>query len=378
MHLIRANLRTIVLMALMLLPAVSCQNQPAEEKQNRISLNIVALLPLTGDLAFLGDPGKNAIELVKENIEKSFPNLNFIYSLIDSKGSAKEAVSAAKKAVEIDHVKILLTTLTSPSLAVRDSLRGEAILQLAVAIHPDLPIAGSSLIRFCYSGKQEAETLLKAIEGSKEPIGLVVSSDASTDYQVKNLIMPGLGNSGIKVLYTEWFAVGQKDFSNLRALQAKHKAKRILLLGYGSDFYRVLEVLSQTRTMPQMTIYGGIGFAEMGSLSPAFEEANFHLIVPAFALGLSGDRGMNFREQYKKKYGKEPGYDAAFTYDAILILAQVANEIRSTEPARIKQNILGKTFSGVTGELRFQPSGELISPIYEATYKSGGLVPINE
>jgi branched-chain amino acid transport system substrate-binding protein len=114
---------------------------------------------------------------------------------------------------------------------------------------------------------------------------------------------------------------------------------------------------------------------ELAMLAVQFERASYHLTVPAFALGLSGERGRNFKKEYQARFRKEPSYDAAYTYDAILILSQVVSEIKSSEPSKIKQAILGRTFSGVTGELVFEPSGEVVSPIYIATYKNGILIP---
>ncbi|HBR21582.1 MAG TPA: hypothetical protein DD713_03295 [Nitrospiraceae bacterium] len=342
-------------------------------KEDKAQFTATAILPLTGDLSFLGDPGKNALELAKKDLDKK-GEVVFTYSLVDSKAEAKEAVTEAIKAVDIDNRKILITTLTGPSLSVRDSMKGKNILVAAIAIHPDLPQEGSPLIRFCYSGKQEADILVDKIGQSKEPVGLIVSTDASTDYQVKNIIIPEFKRRGIEIKFVEWFQVGQKDFKNLVALQLKNKVKRILLLGYGSDFPRVLEALLNTGTLPQLTIYGGIGFVEIGQLKTEFSKAKYVITAPAFVLGLSGEEGKKFREEYKGSFGKEPSYDAAYTYDAVMILAKIIKETKSADPNTIRNAILKKKFSGVTGELRFDNKGESTSTIYLSTFKEGLLV----
>ena len=350
---------------------MGCNNKIT--KENKMQLSLTAILPLTGELSFLGDPGKNALELARREIVED-GEIYFDYALVDSKAGAKEAVTAAIKAVEIEKRNILLTTLTAPSMAVRDALVNKHVLQCAVAIHPNLPEAKSPLIRFCYSGKQEADMLLKTISEGKEPIGLVVSSDASTDYQVKKMIVPELRKKGIDIRFIEWFHVGQKDFKNLVALQAQYKVTRILLLGYGSDFPGILEALHTTGTMSNLTIYGGIGFVELGKLKPEFSEAQYFITAPAFVLALSGEKGIKFKEKYIKTFNKEPSYDAAYTYDCVIMLSKIVKEINSTDAKKIKEAILEKKFFGVTGELQFDEKGECASSIYISTFRNGNLV----
>lgn len=360
-----------ILFFIIFLNNMSCNSRI--ENGKTIQLNLTAILPLTGELSFLGDPGKNALELAKNEINAD-GNVVFNYTLVDSKAGAKEAVTEAIKAVEIEKSNILLTTLTAPSMAVRDSLRNKDILLCAIAIHPKLPEVGSPLVRFCYSGKQEADMLLKVISEGKEAIGLVVSNDASTDYQVKQIIVPELKKNGIDIKFVEWFHVGQKDFKNLIAIQTKYNVKRILLLGYGSDFSGILEALYTTGTMSNLTIYGGIGFVELGELKPEYNKAQYFITVPAFAVALSGEKGIRFKEKYKNIFNKEPSYDAAFTYDCVTILSKIVKERNTTYPKEIKEAILGKKFLGVTGELQFDEKGECASKIYLATFRKGILV----
>jgi hypothetical protein len=53
---------------------------------------------------------------------------------------------------------------------------------------------------------------------------------------------------------------------------------------------RVLEKLLNTKTLPQLTIYGGIGFVEIGQLKPEFSKAKYILAAPAFVLDLSAEK----------------------------------------------------------------------------------------
>jgi branched-chain amino acid transport system substrate-binding protein len=79
-----------------------------KEKEPKV-YKIGAILPLTGNLAILGEPEKNGMSLAEEIINQqggiNGRPIKIIFE--DSKGQPKEAVSIANKFINIDGIKII-------------------------------------------------------------------------------------------------------------------------------------------------------------------------------------------------------------------------------------------------------------------------------
>lgn len=83
----------------------------------QVETTIGAILPLTGDGAFWGENPKKGIQLALEDLKSQdhVANLRFIFE--DDRCSAKDAVAAFHKLVDIDKVKIILGPSCSSAAA---------------------------------------------------------------------------------------------------------------------------------------------------------------------------------------------------------------------------------------------------------------------
>ena len=123
---------------------------------------IGAILPLTGNLAFLGEPGKNALTMGQEELRRK--GINIDIKFYDSKADPKEGISAFYKAIDIDKVKFVLTTLTGVSLAVKPIANEKKIFQGIIAIYPAITKGSNYAMRFCYNAELEAKVILNYVE----------------------------------------------------------------------------------------------------------------------------------------------------------------------------------------------------------------------
>lgn len=78
---------------------------------------IGAILPLTGDGAFWGENPKHGIELALEDLKSNQHITNIRFIIEDDRCSAKDAVTAFHKLVEVDRVKIILGPACSSAAA---------------------------------------------------------------------------------------------------------------------------------------------------------------------------------------------------------------------------------------------------------------------
>lgn len=367
----KQQLNALIATAVAAFLVTACSKAP----NSRNEIEVVAMLPLTGDLAFLGDPGKAALKIADTDLAAA--GKPFRYKTVDTKANPKETVTLMRREKDVNGRNIFLVTLSGPSMAARESFANDDVAIIAVAIHPDLPAAGAPIVRFCLSARQEGEMLAERIGKSDRPIGLILSRDAATTNEAEKTIIPALKSRNKSIAFTEWFDVSNKDFSNLRARFQETKPPEILLLGYGSDFPAALEAIALTGATSGLTIYGGIGFVEMEKRPSGFDDAEFQVVVPAFSIGTDNPAAEQFRQKYKAATGKSAPYDAAFTYDAAITLGDLfANGV--TGPKEIVSRLRGSAFQGVTGKIQIHQTGEAVTDLRWATFGTEKLAELQK
>lgn len=87
----------------------------------------------------------------------------------------------------------------------------------------------------------------------------------------------------------------------------------------------------------------------------------------------SGKKGMDdFRAAYKKKFGIDVVYNAAYAYDATMTVADAMKKANSAEPAKYLPELAKISHKGVTGTIAFDAKGDIKNgSLTLYTYKKG-------
>lgn len=81
-----------------------------------------------------------------------------------------------------------------------------------------------------------------------------------------------------------------------------------------------------------------------------------------------------FVSSFREKYGREPGYYTALSYDAMKIIG-VAIEKGGSNSGDIKNALYAtKNYIGLTGTTSFDENGDVIKPVTLKTVKNGKFV----
>lgn len=80
----------------------------------------------------------------------------------------------------------------------------------------------------------------------------------------------------------------------------------------------------------------------------------------------------DFAQRYKAKYGEEPDVFGAYSYDAAMSIIKAIEKIGATDSSKIREALLGVSFTGVSGEIAFRSNGDLLSEAFaKKTIKNG-------
>ena len=125
----------------------------------------------------------------------------------------------------------------------------------------------------------------------------------------------------------------------------------------------------------EVKFMGGDGVCSEKLPSLAGDALGDDKVTCAVAGGVTGEQEKGFADfvaRYRKTYNIELQTYAPYAYDAVMVLAMAMQNAKSSDPARFVPEIAKINYPGVTGNIRFDPQGDLLDAamtIY--TYRGG-------
>jgi branched-chain amino acid transport system substrate-binding protein len=348
-----------------------------KEKEPKV-YKIGAILPLTGNLAILGEPEKNGMSLAEEIINQqggiNGRPIKIIFE--DSKGQPKEAVSIANKFINIDGIKIIIVSTTGASRAILPIAHTKRVILLAGCMDPTIQNESPYVFRLYESMGQEAETILKYFEKKKREnikVGILYVNHAGAVQQLNDYFKPGFEKLGINISLAEPFEIGQKDFRSLISKIKYAGITHLIIIGYGFEYPFLFRELKQYDLLGKITILGGWGFIAVRNVPDELLEGVI-VAAPTYVFE-KNQKALDFIKKYKEKYGTEPNFDAAFFYDNIMIIKEALKLAKTYDPEKIRiaLSTMGN-YSGVMGEMKISPEGDLKVPMGLGVIKNGKII----
>lgn len=337
---------------------------------------IGAILPLTGNLAFVGEPQRNAIMLaldeIKQNVSRQEPELEVIFG--DSKGEPKEGITLANRFISLDNVDLVISTLTRVALPIQPITEKNGVPLFVVSLHPEIVEGGSLTFRVFYNARQEAEKFLEFIKQKRfDRIAILYQKSQEAVQEVEKYLIPGITALGGKVVASEEYEVGQKEFRTPILKINDAEPDLLIVLGFANHFTAIFKAVEQFKLETQ--ILGGLDFLDAKEFVGDEALDGVVFVAPVFDVAPEWEKGREFVEKYTGRYGSRPSYNAAYLFDTIMII----NEVFGTDgrnASDFRQNLLQLgTYDGVTGAIEILPNGDTNSAIGYATFKEGEVVP---
>ncbi len=85
-----------------------------------------------------------------------------------------------------------------------------------------------------------------------------------------------------------------------------------------------------------------------------------------------------FKENYRKRFGKEFGPYGDYSYDSLYVLKAGIEQAKSFDPEVLKQTLYALDYNGITGETKFDSFGEVDKPYGVMTVRNRKFVPFEE
>lgn len=323
----------------------ACGEKAETTKENeKPVVKIGATLPLSGNMAYLGNVLKKGALLAIEDINKRNNN-TFMYHLIieDDQMMPQKAALNAQKLINVDKVSMLITALASNALAVNSIAENNKTIAFH---HSHLPIASKGYYNFqnLVLDYQLTEMLIKFIQNKKyEKVALFFQNTAAGE-EVSSLLKNKLGKD---IIINDFFI--QSNSSNLSTIGYKlKKFNPDLTIVYG--FSPLIEQIGKEILLQK--IEGdkiGVDLTNASNKIEYFE--NYYSI--------NSQKGNN---EFVKNLGSHLTYQAPYVYDSINFFIRAVENIKNNDSSLVVNEILKiSEFEGVNGKTMVNKEGQFDS-----------------
>lgn len=349
------------------------------EDPNTIKLGSIG--PLSGGVAVYGTEARNAIELAVEeinaaggvlgNVEKEIPAKKFLLISEDDEGNPEKSVSAYKKLVTKDKVKLIVGSLTSGcTLAITPLAQAQKVVLVApAATNPAITDAGNYIFRACYTDPFQGTVGAKFAAENLGTKRAAVLYDIGNDYSVglRDNFVKKFTDEGGEIVANESYTTGDKDF-NAQLTKIKNANPDVVYL---PDYYGTVALISkqlraQGITTPTVGPDGWDGLAE-----GAGDELLNGFYSNHYASDSSDEKVQKFAASYKAKFGSAPTSFAALAYDSVYMIKDAIVSAGSSDPEAVRAALENTNGDYVTGHMTFDEHHNPVKTAVILEFKKG-------
>jgi branched-chain amino acid transport system substrate-binding protein len=295
----------IVVIALL---AVSfAKDTPSSDKE---TVKIGLSLPLTGNLAFLGEPAKKAAELALRDAGETKYEYELVFE--DDSFDPKRAASTASKLINIDKVLAVISFGSGTGNAINSIAEEAQVAHFALASDPNAAKGEYNFIHWTPAFK-EGELLAREIDARGYKSISIVDANHPGTLAVSNAIIGALKKTDVSIVSHDVTNVGDKDFRTI-INGIKNANPDIIVLELFSPEAEIF-----VRQMQELGVNVPVTGAETmeWSSEPELFEGQWFVsdaMVPGFA------------QKYRDAYGSDPLPGASYTYDLVTLLIQIQED----------------------------------------------------
>lgn len=342
------------------------------------------LLPLTGDSSSYGQKGRKAIELAIDDFNAqeiaSGKKVSAVFE--DSKGNAKDGVSAVQKLVAVNKVPAIvgdaLSSVTLPAAAVAET--NQVVLISPCSSAPALTQAGKFIYRIWPSdlaeGKAAAEFAVSS--GFKKAALLHLNNDYGNG--IADIFDKRFTSDARKVILKSAYADSTTDWRAIVTPLASSGADVVYIAGYYKDTAAILKTATELGIKTQFIGATAIEDENLIKLAGSAAEGIVYPLATGFNATSSDPISKAFVAGFQKRFGYEPGWMEAHAYDSFMLICDAIKSSKgkvSGTDIRDHLDNLG-AYHGVTGDIKFDENGDVIRGVVLKTVTDGKFVPLTK
>jgi branched-chain amino acid transport system substrate-binding protein len=316
---------------------IAIANTTQRKTESNTTFTVGAILPMTGPASLWGETFKNGMELALE--KKS--NVKVLYE--DSKSTAQDGISAFNL-LQGKNVNLMLSELSLVAVPL-----SKVAQEKKVPLFVSLVATNHSTIVNDYTTRYYTDPTNYASPAFTDPISpllkvkkiALLNRSDELGVSVKDKIIELSAINGKEIVLQESFVPNEKDYRTVLT-KVKNSGADVFIFVVANP----LEAVGIVKTAKELNITipmieSSAVFADLDTRKQV-EGISFYSTSYDFSLP---NKAIEFKSQYKAKYGKEPNFGAAFGYDVVNLISSCVNDEKEVKECLSKVT----TIEGVAG-----------------------------
>lgn len=374
---------SLFVLALLITSAAACRPAPKAAYGGVIKIGHTA--EITGDIPSVGEQGKYALELWREDVDKAgginVGGVKYKLELIhaDNEAKAESAAAVATKLAVEDKVLAIIGAYASkqaiPTGEVADAQGVPCISPWST--NPRTTKGRPWVFRACFLDDFQGEILAKFVKDEFGAKKVAVLYDVASDYPkgLAEFFKAGAEKLGLEVVAFETFTTKDRDFS-AQLTKIKGSGAEVLMTPQYYDEVPLIVKQAHELGLPQI-IVGSDSWGDPQLMPLCGDDCVGYYFTTHWVTGGATGAAKEFIDRYNAKYGYLPGDVAALAWDAAHIVqkaiedcGKLTGDLKADRKCIRDAMAAIKEYPGITGAMSFTPEGDPV--------KCAVIVKINE
>ncbi len=348
--------------------------QPAGPDGPSATVEVGALLPLSGSEAPVGLQQRRAFELAEERINAAGgTRVKFIF--VDTQSDAEVGQAGAREVIEKQGLPVVFAFPCAVVYKAQPIADRAGSLLMACNMDPETARASPRTFRVFPQLREQTQAMLKHLGNGDGKRAAVIRLDApAPNNAVTRLLVPGLEAQGWKVAANAIYSKAERDYEAIGAKVKAATPDAIVMYVDAKAVGPLLKLLRREGVSREARILGGISFAFASKL-PAEVLEGVVVVAPACAASERGRvQASLLGREFRKRYGRPPHVFAAFCFDGAMLIGDALKHTGG-RAAGVQAYLTNVTdYAGVTGPIAFDEAGDAAVKWDVCVYRSGKLV----
>lgn len=317
------------------------------------TIKIGLSLPLTGNVAILGEPAKKAAELALRDVGETKYKYELVFE--DDQFNPVKSATAASKLINIDKVIGIISFGSGTGNAIRSIAESSKVSQFALASDPTVAQGTYNYIHWTPAFK-EGELLAKELVRRNYKSIAIIDTNHPGPLAVTDAIKKALQGTEARIVSYNLTNVGEKDFRTIINKIKAAKADIVVLEMFSPEIEIAAKQMKELGLSVPVT---SVETFEWSSEPQLFEGQWF----------VSDSVVHDFNKKYETAYGKLPMAGSSYVYDLLSLL--ISLQEKSSKPLKAEEipgliSKMGTYNSPVFGNIEIDKDGFFLT---EATVK---------
>ena len=358
---------------LLALSACKDENKSNQQTNTKPVIKIGATLPLSGNLAYIGEGARNALQMLMEKWQKVYTKYQYEIVYENDLLKPQQAAINTNKFISIDKANVVVSVFGIVDRPVDEIANQNKVISLSCSYGKgDVPEYG---INTGAQNKEIYQAALKelkkrnvkkiALAGSNSEVG-----NATLDYLAENIV-----NEGIEIVANERYTIGEKDYRlSIQKMETK-----------SPDYYILfgIEPMNSVFVRQYHEITGKNNIASLGSF-PNISLNVFPPINGIWSVYLISNNN-DFENAYFEKYQGRVEACSTNLYDGLDMIIKAFENTTPQEGKIIPDNadvlrtVKGfKYWNGAFGKMKIKENGIIESDVEVRVYQDGQWIKVRE